>query len=550
MEFGRVFEPDPGNDVAIACKPSALSCQIQSSAVPLMRTLHAIEFKDPVLPLAQHVLKNPDSVMKKVSFPFLVDLYHAGVVKSEAKPRKCEKCRALVTGEACPFCSDREAPPCYVSWPRKSAKEPVFVFLVVGNTTDLFYEGIRNFPHPMILMRYEESFVFYRVENGHFREYHMIEECELASSAVMRAIGDVKLPKFPDTKLYRVDLKAVVERLIEMLPDVNNVFHVVVFNSLPHTCIDGVPEKPGVTVSVLSTNCINCNCVNVCERTGGHFLPHTYSVNMSGIQTVCRHSIRTRDVNLESREAVFLYPGQLLVQNGMPVWTNKQFVNAQIIVKTNDTGYCFTLSLKSEIGMKTLMYEMAVPNLLLTEKPVEFFTHMLQSCTHTAETLNVPHSLRYFMLFPPYAPTQRTISSVMSTRPFVVQFKPTLRVPDIVSARLCTTLTVMLILHRSTIYVWVGSDIPKSTWLELIGVENNTSSTSFEIVDMPPTFASPLWQCIRSLRQLLQPHQAPVIIIPSESGRRDQILQILAVDQINNENTLLNKYGALAASCL
>lgn len=550
MEFVRVPAPDPGNDTAIACSSNGISCQIQAAAVPALKTVNAIETADPILPLSQNLLKNPDHTMKSMTFPLLVDLFHRSIIRSETKPPRCTKCRAFITNGECPFCTNNFSEMSCVSWARSTVQKPVFVFLVVGNTTELFYSGLRNFPHPMILLRYDGSFVFYRVERGHFREYHMIEECALGSSAVMREIGEVSIPEFPPSTLSKIDLKNIVGQVISMLPETNSAFHVIVISSLPHTCLEGIPEKPNVTVSVLSTNAAFCDCARVCERTGGHFLPHAYSMNIPDMKTVLRHTIKTNDVSIESREASLLYPGQFLVVRGMQSWTKRPFVNVQVVVKTNDAGYCFTFGLKSEVGVKTFMYSMSVPNLLLTERPIEFFTHMLKSCTHTEATLNVPHSLRHFMLFPAYSAQRRAIGSVMTTRPFVVQFKPTLRVPEIVTARLCTTLTVMLVLHYSTIYVWVGADVSRETWMEMIGVENNSKSTSFEIADMPESFTSPLWVSIRSIQGLLYPYRAPVIIVPGESGRRAQIIQILSVDQVDNENTLLNKYGELANACL
>jgi hypothetical protein len=106
---------------------------------------------------------------------------------------------------------------------------------------------------------------------------------------------------------------------------------------------------------------------------------------------------------------------------------------------------------------------------------------------------------------------------------------------------------VLLIVYENVMYVWVGVEVKRETWPELIGVPWPGSSASFGLPEVE--CESALWVSIRSIRRLFGGLYVPVVVVPSESGKRMELLKILSHDYTEAENNLVKKYTAVARRC-
>jgi hypothetical protein len=288
----------------------------------------------------------------------------------------------------------------------------------------------------------------------------------------------------------------------------------------------------------------------MCESQGGYFLPNSYSLNIPGLLSVSRTSLRTSDGVSEAKANTLLFPGNSLVFDSLAAGSNRPKTTIQIIVETNSRIFCFSESISSRSGLRSFLYETSTPNFLLVPKSREIFKDLLRDYSAGTDSFLIPHSLKYFMLFPELQLPRRTLPHVLTMRPFVVQILPVLRVPDFICSTICANLSILCVLFERVIYVWIGSDISKQTWMSVVGTEKSPRSTSFEIVDVPEEFTSDLWVCIRSIRKLLLPYRVPVIVVPSESGKRPELLQILDCDRTVKENMLLLRFSEIGRAIL
>ena len=55
-----------------------------------------------------------------------------------------------------------------------------------------------------------------------------------------------------------------------------------------------------------------------------------------------------------------------------------------------------------------------------------------------------------------------------------------------------------------------------------------------------------LWKAIRIIQSQFPSIYIPIIAVPSESGRRTEIVELLRCDSMNGENILLRRFGDLA----
>jgi hypothetical protein len=196
---------------------------------------------------------------------------------------------------------------------------------------------------------------------------------------------------------------------------------------------------------------------------------------------------------------------------------------------------------------------MATPNLLLCQSCHKYFNEMVVQHSRSAQQsyhVCIPFSLRYIPSFPALNWERLVIGRVLAMRPFVIQVLPVLRVPEIISAGLCTSMSLLVVLYEDVIYVWVGVELGKAVWDEMIGAKCVSISTSFTIVDVHPDFSSDLWVSIRSIRQLYAPFEMPVIVIPSESGKRSELCMVLSHDEKGNCSVLRKRFAELARMCM
>jgi hypothetical protein len=246
-----------------------------------------------------------------------------------------------------------------------------------------------------------------------------------------------------------------------------------------------------------------------------------------------------------------LFPGTFLVVNpSLPAISAAPNAIIEIQIQTDEFDFYFTRTFGSASGVTGFVYSMATPNLLLTEAPQVYFAALMRMYSKSNDSLTIPFSLKYFMLLSPRFGPKRVVSKCLTARPFVIQMLPMFRVPNVISSSLCTSASVLLVLFESTVYIWIGSDLGQEVWREIVGVEGSSVSRSFEVFDIDEGFASNLWVAIRSLRRLFAPLHLPVIVIPSESGRRVELVEVLDCDDKNGVNLVLQRYCELSRSIL
>ena len=586
MDFSSIDQPDTGNDVSIECKISGITCQIQNFAVPTLQKPFYFNSQNPIIPLSKNMIDNGDKSVKELPFPFLCNIFHEKIIRLDSTPSKCPKCGAYLpltsfpTGSSfCPFCSPENMKSTnfidsFVSFPN-NISVPKFIFLLVGNATDYFYDSINSFEYPLILLTYSnEHFIMCHYKNGKFFQDHLFES-EISPTSFSIFPNDKKVPHFPESTLFKAELDKILEELFNILPRnedlANNPVHIVLFNTTLHSCIHSfnVPNDLNVTLSLCSTNAWKCDCNNVCLESGGFLLPFSQIFNIPHMKQILNSSIRfnknsisfANETNsnivgqsqiVEYNKPALVFPGYYYIQNGLKsVYNSKNPNYIQIIINATEQTYCFSISINSQTGMKSFLYEASLPNMLLAVSSGECsFANILRIYSNSLkEGLLIPHSLRYALLFPKLTP-RRTIHQVLSHRPFVYQILPVLRPVDFVSSSICTNISILVILYENTICVYVGNEVTKATWESVIGVPPSSQMMSFELFDADPSFQSDLWTIIRAIRKMYFPYKIPIIVIPNESGRRVQLMQIMELDINKGSNEVYKAYGEIARSVL
>jgi hypothetical protein len=109
---------------------------------------------------------------------------------------------------------------------------------------------------------------------------------------------------------------------------------------------------------------------------------------------------------------------------------------------------------------------------------------------------------------------------------------------------------VLLVLYERAIYVWVGCGLTREVLGRVLGVEPASMSVSFEVTEVGESVVTDLWTSVRSIRRLFLPVWIPVIVVPSESGKRVQLIEILECDEVKGANLVLQRYGELAKSVI
>jgi hypothetical protein len=542
MEFSSFREPDSQNDVIIRCQGSGSSWQVPISSVPTLRAPYAFFSQDPLLPLSDTFLLRADSSLKALQFPILLDLFHSKIELLSASAPRCHQCQGYQPDLSdCPFCQHSSVAPSFWRFPATDPVPELFAFCLIGDIPQLFIDFLPNFAHPFVLLRYDGHFISYQAVQGELREFHLIDDCEIPPSAVI-STAIPPLPPFRPSTLKKADLSLLVPRLTAMLASLEGVIHLIVLNSLPHTCLTDF-SHPTMTFSFMTRNCVNCECKNACQRSGGAYLPHSSFFSPRGFLSVRRVSVLCNGTRTESKTSALLFPGTFLVVNSLLATVTAPIVSVQIEVETATSVFCFSRSFAAQPGLTNFLSSISTPNLLAAASARDFFTTLLKLHSKSKDSICLPFSLKYFLLFRDDFAAIRVFPSVFSSRPFAVQIIPVLRVPDFISPSLCTTRSVLLVLLERAIYVWIGVELGVDKW-RAAGIEPVSTASSFEVTDVGA--ATDLWTTIRSIRALCAPLWIPVIAVPSESGKRVSLLEALDCDELVGSNLVLQRYGELA----
>lgn len=560
MDFSSIQVPETNNDVVISCNLSGIICHIQNSAVPVLNKPYYFTSPKPILPLSEHMAEPGSNYLKSLPFTLLCDIFHEKVCHYEGPPAVCPKCGAYLPLESfpsgtglCPFCNNLNMPDSFVSFPN-NVEQPKFLFLLIGNATDYFYDSISSFPYPLILMTYNDHFIMCQYKNERYSQIHLLES-EIPPNSFSHFPSDKPIPHFEDSTMYKIDFNQVFTELKNALPNSssNSPLNIVVFGNVPHSCLDESFEFiPNTTLSICSTNTFICDCCKVCNKTGGLFLPHTQTFNIQNLTQIISTSIRRgTEPAEEDKPLSLIFPGFFLINNKLPSESLTNINPIQIIIQASQRTYCFSTTYTTQVGLKPFLYSASMPNMLvsLSEANLNFSEILIHYSKSLSDGLLVPNSLKYTLLFPKIHPS-RSLYHVLTNRPFVLQLEPVFHPIDFISESVCTTISIILILYENTIYVYVGSDVKKEKWENVIGASPKSHMISFEIVNVADTFQSDLWKAIRAIRAIYYPYLIPVIVVPNESGRRVQLMQILDVDYTKGSNNIYKMYGDIARKAI
>ena len=214
MNFAPILLPETNNDVVIGCNLSGIICHIQNSAVPVLNKPYYFKSPKPILPLSDHMAEPGNSYLKDLPFTLLCDIFHEKICHYEGPPALCPKCGAYLPLESfpsgtglCPFCNNINMPDSFVSFPN-NIEQPQFLFLLIGNATDYFYDSIKSFPYPLVLMTYNEHFIMCQYKNERFSQIHLLDS-EIPPNSFSKFPSDKEIPHFPDSIMYKADFNQI-----------------------------------------------------------------------------------------------------------------------------------------------------------------------------------------------------------------------------------------------------------------------------------------------------------------------------------------------------
>lgn len=563
MNCSPIEQPDSGMDCIVYFKRKSVFSSINPNSVQTLQQPYNFFFPKPILPLSSYIIKNPPYEFKSVPFPILINLFNEQFQKiNKNELYQCPNCHSKFHSsipEQCPFCHPSclsKVPSSYLITTKEQStiKNDIFIIIIAGDQPDVFYESFLHFQHKYILISYDDNHFTILTKrsssNGStFQQITLLDSnFSIPSSYILEHVN-ATLPHFPPSKSHKVDLNTIISSFPSLQLLQSNYFHFCFFTTIPHFDLQEF-NIPNATVSVFSNNSMDCDCSSLCESTGGFFIPFIHSLCF-GYNSSFNDLIFVRSISFQSPIAhshldkpTLIYPGRYLIDKTLLASDTSKvpFINFQIEIETNDSLYIISGSFEKQRGIREFLSQASLPNFLIASE----IEKIIAKYSESGESIAFPNSLRHSPLFKQfYSPMSfqniNVIDRFMWKRPFVWQIQPTIRVPEYLSSQMATTLSVFLIIYKSVIYIWMGSELKVKDWEELIGRKPEPNNISFELSDQG--FNSILWTAIRELRQYFP---FPVIIVPGESGRRVQLVEILSVDWKDGNNLILNSLAQIA----
>lgn len=553
MEFSVHHEPEEGTDVIIGYDRKGDSFQLHGSSVPILNFPYGFDSEQPILPLSKNLIQNSVKFLKGVTFPIYCNIFHEKIQKIDYEMRKCERCGAYLSESdfKCRFCEQSDVETCFtkIENNEKDKCDPLFLFITIGNLSEDFYKNMEMFKYRFILMCYDKKGFTVLQKMGKRIGFLSLLDAEIPPNSIFKMHDGLKIPHFPISDKNGFKMDSIFKKLKPLISSIDQFLNIVIVSNVSHTCLTNNFDIPNASLSILSSNTTRCACCDVCYKTNGFYFPYSENLSIPGLCEVYSSSIRFGKKYIQLNDHSLLIHGFHLIFDQMPVFSISESMPVQIIIKTNSYVYCFTTTFKSKPGLKSFLYESSLPNMLTAFGANKESLKSLILQSMTKETITIPYSLRYFMYFPTIS-NRRTINSVLSMRPFVVQFLPSLKIPEFVSQSLFSNISLLLILYESTLYIYIGNDVKKETWEKELGVIPSSFNESFELKGISNDFQSDLWKTIRSIKRMYEPYEIPIIVVPNESGRRVQLYEALSCDIVNGNNLIYQRYADLIHSKL
>jgi len=523
-------------DTVLPFEKSGLRYQFNLGSISKLVSPHCITLNEPVVGLSNNTTNSP----LLTRFPFIFDIYHDKIIENNEEMICCDKCGAI-HNLFCPFCSKESFKEHSFSIFRKNTIESVFVFIVVGDVSNQILDSLLSFPFPFYLGQYNELFTFCKLSNNHYHHIKLVES-EIPPDCLL-SNPKSHIPNFEPSKISRADFNMILSSLLTILPKMDSC-HIVLVNSLPHECVkSSLPQ--GFSLSIINTNCIECDCSKVSRESGGLYLPYAKSLpsKITAIQSI---SLQTQNGKETNVNPVLVFQGSLLTHISSIIQPTEYKQPIQIVVKSSNGVYVFTLSIGKACGIKTFLYNASMANfLLLPNFSTKAFGQLLSQYGESKKEIIIPFSLRYFPLYHSQV-IGRTLLQFLSQRPFVYQILPSIKVQEYVTRNLVSSHTMFLMLYHSVFYIYVGNSVSSSDCLLFLGQAIPKNHESFPVSFSQRIPESPLWRQINEIQSKFNDYELPIMVVPNESGRRVELLDILECDEINGNNIIAQKYSEIA----
>lgn len=526
-------------DISIPYKVQTFNCQINKDHIPSLKKPFLIQNDSPIIGLSNCFIKNPTSTIQKMTFPFLIDTFNNNFKMIDNEPPKCPKCGAYFVNEACPICEKHDpSHSSYVVFPNK-IDDGIYIFVLIGNVEESFYQKITKLKHKFVLCSYTDHLIFLSQSKSKFSLMDCFDS-QMPPSIVLSDINDIPV-RLPQSNISKVDFNEIIDSINTAIPDTSITRNIVLINELPHKCAESFPLI-NATLSVMPTNTFRCQCRRICPLTGGFYMPHNIELP-EFVTQVNKITLKTAETSIVNEKVHLTAPGFFSVIDGLSIQSS---TSKTIQISVERPGYTFlsTFTLNTVDGIHNFFLNANLVPFLIAKKDVQY-SRILKEYGRNEGRIEMPSKLMFTYHFEKvFDASSCSVYRVFSRRPFLLQIKPTFRVPAFVSDEIISNMSILVILIDFALYIYVGGDVKRSDWKDIIGCEPDNGMSSFKVNDTG--LDNELWRSIRKIKQQFYTIDVPVIAVPSESGRRTEIIEELQLDCVNNDNQLARKFSEIA----
>ena len=527
------FSKSLNNDSLILFEKNNFKYKIKSNSIEYIN--FPLKIENPILPLSNLILENKIEFLNNISFPFLININNNSLIqKINYEPKKCLNCNSFLLNEfeKCPFCQDSYEIKSSFFYKNDFKKNPIFLFIIIGNNISLNF--LKDFKFPFYLCFYDNNFNFLYQKNNNFQLMTLIDDFN-PNFYLINNLLKIPLINF-NNKLNNINLNELIIKLNNFNFNFNNLILLI---NITHQCLKTFNYS--YSISIFFNQIIKCDCNNIINNSGGLYLPYYNEIDLINLNHIISTNIQCilfKDFQIQNSLINQNY-GIIHKINKM-IYFNKP-LTFQIQIQTFNKLYFFSFTLKTCKGLKSFLFESNLYNFLISINENDYL-NIIKNYNENKENLIIPNNLKTF-LFYPLINLNKNISLIYSYKHFIIQIYPTLKIIDFSSEMLFSSDIILLILFNNIIYLFIGGNISRNLWDELIGIQPINISNSFEIFENKN---SKLWEIINEIKfKFYNNNKIPIIIIPSESGKRIDLFYSFEFDIINFENLIYKKFNKL-----